>query len=252
METQKKYNWDEMVFEFKNKEYGAFFLRTNYKKNITKAAILAFIILMLIVGPPFVMAKLNKSNKAMIDNSVTADLMSIKQQEDLPPPPPPPPPPPELKQEAKFVAPVVVDTVKEVVEIATTDQMIATHTNEQVQEEVVEQTNTVVEEEAPAFIVVEEMPVFPGGDAAMMKYIADNIKYPQICKENNISGKVFINFIVNEQGKVDKVKIVRGVDPYLDKEAIRVIESLPDWTPGRQRGKAVRVQFTIPISFALY
>lgn len=252
MATQIKVDWDEMVFEFKNKDYGAFFLRTTYKKTITKAAVLALIILILIVGPPFVMAKLNKDSKAMIDNSITADLMSIKQQEDLPPPPPPPPPPPELKQEAKFVAPVVVDSVKEVVEIATTDQLIATNTNEQVQEEVVEQTNQVVEEEAPAFIVVEEMPIFPGGDAGMMKYIADNIKYPQICRENNISGKVFINFIVNEQGKVDKVKVVRGVDPYLDKEAIRVISSLPDWTPGRQRGKAVRVQFTIPISFALY
>jgi periplasmic protein TonB len=252
MEKQTRVNWDEMVFENKNKEYGAFFLRTRYGKYLLRSAIFAFIILILVVGPPFVMAKLNKSNKAMIDNSITADLMNIKQQEEEAPPPPPPPPPPELKQEAKFIAPVVVDTVEEKVEIATTEQLIATNTNDQVVEEVVEETNQVVEEEAPAFIVVEEMPIFPGGDAAMMKYIADNIKYPQICKENNISGKVFVNFIINEQGKVDKVKVVRGVDPYLDKEAIRVIESLPDWTPGRQRGKAVRVQFTIPISFALY
>ena len=252
METQNKINWDEMVFEFKNKDYGAFFLRTKYGKNLTRALVLSLIILILVVGPPFVMAKLNKDSKAMIDNSITADLMNIKQQQDELPPPPPPPPPPELKQEAKFVAPVVVDSVEEKVEIATTDQLIATNTNEAVVEEVVETTNQVVEEEAPAFIVVEEMPIFPGGDGEMMKYIANNIKYPQICRENNISGKVFVNFIVNEQGKVDKVKVVRGVDPYLDKEAIRVIQSLPDWTPGRQRGKAVRVQFTIPISFALY
>jgi periplasmic protein TonB len=252
METQTRVNWDEMVFENKNKEYGAYYLRTSYRKFLIRSSVFAIVILILVVGPPFVKAKLDKSNKAVIDNSITADLMNIKQQEEEAPPPPPPPPPPELKQEAKFIAPVVVDTVEEKVEIATTEQLIATNTNETVVEEVVEETNTVVEEEAPAFIVVEEMPVFPGGDGAMMKYIADNIKYPQICKENNISGKVFVNFIVNESGKVDKVKVVRGVDPYLDKEAIRVIQSLPDWTPGRQRGKAVRVQFTIPISFALY
>jgi periplasmic protein TonB len=252
MENEKNINWDEMVFEFKNKDYGAYFLRSNYRKYIIRSSTIALIILALIVGPPFIMAKLNKENKTMIDNSVTADLMNIKQQEDLPPPPPPPPPPPELKQEAKFVAPVVVDSVEEKVEIATTDQMIATTTNDAVVEEVVEVVETVVEEEAPAFIVVEEMPVFPGGEAEMLKYIAEKIEYPQICKEMNISGKVFVNFVVNENGKVEKVKVVRGVDPYLDKEAIRVIQSLPDWTPGRQRGKAVKVQFTIPINFALY
>lgn len=253
MENENKVNWDEMVFEFKNKEYGAYFLRTSYRKYIFRSIVFSIIILALVVGPPFVMAKLNKENKTMIDNSITADLMNIQQQEDLPPPPPPPPPPPELKQEAKFVAPVVVDSVEEKVEIATTDQLIATTTNETVTETVEVVEVQVVEEEAPAFIVVEEMPIFPGGgETAMMKYISENIKYPQICKENNISGKVFVNFIVNEQGKVDKVKIVRGVDPYLDKEAVRVIQSLPDWTPGRQRGKAVRVQFTIPINFQLY
>jgi protein TonB len=198
------------------------------------------------------MAKLNNDSKAVIDNSITADLMNIQQQQEEAPPPPPPPPPPEMKQEAKFVAPVVVDTVKEVVEIATTDQVLATTTNDQVQEEVVEVQNTVVEEEAPAFMVVEEMPVFPGGDAALMNYIVSSIKYPEICKENNISGKVFVNFVVDENGKVCKVKVVRGVDPYLDREAIRVIESLPGWTPGKQRGKAVKVQYTLPINFALY
>jgi len=252
METNIRINWDDMVFESKNKEYGAFYLRKKYKKTLTNSAIIGLIITILVVGPPYIMAKLNKSNKAVIDNSITADLMNIKQQQEEAPPPPPPPPPPELKQEAKFIAPVVVDTVKEVVEIATTDQVIANTTNEQVQEEVVEVENTVVEEEAPAFLVVEEMPVFPGGDAELLKYIGEHIKYPEISKENNITGKVFVNFVVDENGKVIKVKVVRGVDPYLDKEAIRVIENLPSWAPGKQRGKAVRVQFTIPINFTLY
>lgn len=252
MDKNIRISWDEMVFETKNKEYGAYNLRTRYKKTITTASIISLIILIIVVGPPFIMAKLNKSNKAVIDNSITADLMNIKQQQEEAPPPPPPPPPPELKQEAKFIAPVVVDTVKEVVEIATTDQVIANTTNDQVQEEVVEVQNTVVEEEAPAFLVVEEMPVFPGGEAELLKYIGEHVKYPEISKENNITGKVYVNFVVDENGKVIKVKIARGVDPYLDKEAIRVVESLPNFAPGKQRGKAVRVQFTIPINFTLY
>jgi periplasmic protein TonB len=254
-EIKHNVNWDQMVFESKNQDYGAYFLRSRYRKHVITASVVGLILLVLLVGPPFIMAKLNNDRKAVIDNSITADLMNINQQEEEAPPPPPPPPPPEqIKQEARFVAPVVVDTVDEKVELATTDEAIATTTNDQVQEEVVEVTEEkpdVVEEEAPVFMVVEEMPVFPGGEAELMKFIATNIKYPDICKENNISGKVYVSFVINEVGKVEKVKVLRGVDPYLDKEAIRVIESMPSWTPGKQRGKAVRVQYNVPINFQL-
>ena len=101
------------------------------------------------------------------------------------------------------------------------------------------------------FMVVENMPEFPGGDLGLMKYIKKNIKYPKIAKDNNITGKVYVSFIVDKSGSATNVKIVRGVDDNLDAEAIRVIKSLPKYKPGKQRGKAVRVMFTIPINFKL-
>ncbi|HEY5509931.1 MAG TPA: TonB family protein [Prolixibacteraceae bacterium] len=101
------------------------------------------------------------------------------------------------------------------------------------------------------FIVVEEMPEFPGGEMALRKYISENIKYPIEAKEKGIQGKVFVTFVVNSTGKVEKAKIARGVDPSLDAEALRVVEQLPEWKPGRQKGEAVSVSYTVPINFAL-
>jgi TonB family protein len=101
------------------------------------------------------------------------------------------------------------------------------------------------------FMVVENMPEFPGGDLGLMKYIQKNLKYPAIAKEYNITGKVYVSFIVDKLGSVTNVKIVRGVEKNLDAEAIRLVKSLPEYKPGTQRGKAVRVMFTIPINFTL-
>ncbi|PLX09326.1 MAG: energy transducer TonB [Marinilabiliales bacterium] len=111
-----------------------------------------------------------------------------------------------------------------------------------------------VEEEVEpiAFAVVEDKPVFPGGDAALMKFIADNTKYPEIAKENGIQGRVFIQFVIDKTGRVTRVSVAKGVDPYLDAEAKRVVAMLPNWSPGKQRGKAVPVTFVVPINFKLY
>ena len=86
----------------------------------------------------------------------------------------------------------------------------------------------------------------------MMKWIAENVKYPEIAKESGVTGKVFVQFVINKEGKVVDVEVLRGVDAYLDKEAIRVITDMPSWTPGKQRGKAVKVSFQLPIKFMLY
>ena len=107
------------------------------------------------------------------------------------------------------------------------------------------------EEEETIFVIVENMPEFPGGDLALRKYIAENVKYPEIAKENGLSGKVFVAFVINLRGEVENVKIARGVDPALDKEAIRVVQNLPKWKPGSQRGKPVKVSYTVPINFQL-
>lgn len=109
------------------------------------------------------------------------------------------------------------------------------------------------EETAPiAFAVVEDKPIFPGGDAALMKFIADNTKYPEIAKENGIQGRVFIQFVIDKTGRVTRAQVAKGVDPYLDSEALRVVKMLPNWSPGKQRGKSVPVTFVVPINFKLY
>ena len=106
-------------------------------------------------------------------------------------------------------------------------------------------------EEQQIFQVVEEMPEFPGGMGECMKFLSKNIKYPTISQENGVQGRVIVQFVVNQDGSIVDPTVVRGVDPYLDKEALRVIKMMPKWKPGKQRGKAVRVKFTVPVMFRL-
>ena len=106
-------------------------------------------------------------------------------------------------------------------------------------------------EEQQIFQVVEEMPEFPGGMGECMKFLGKNIKYPTISQENGVQGRVIVQFVVNRDGSIVDPVVVRGVDPYLDKEALRVISTMPKWKPGKQRGKAVRVKYTVPVMFRL-
>jgi protein TonB len=118
---------------------------------------------------------------------------------------------------------------------------------EYVAPEVVEEE--VVEQEI--FQIVEEMPSFPGGEAKLMEFVAKNIKYPQIARETGIQGRVFVGFVVEPDGSISNVKLLRGIGGGCDEEAMRVIKSLPKWKPGKQRGKAVRVSYQIPVFFKL-
>ena len=160
------------------------------------------------------------------------EIIPITKQELKPPPPPPPPP-------------EVIEIVEDDVEIEDEIEIEDTESDEDEEIEIIE------EDDDEFFMVVENMPIFPGGDLGLMKYIQKNVKYPAIAKEYNITGKVFVSFIVDKSGSVTNVKIVRGVDKNLDAEAVRVVKSLPKYKPGKQRGKAVRVMFTIPINFTL-
>ena len=114
---------------------------------------------------------------------------------------------------------------------------------------------TVVEEEPEEqtiFEVVEQMPEFPnGGMAGLMQFLSKNIKYPTIAQENGTQGRVTVQFVVNKDGSIVDAKVIRGIDPYLDKEALRVIGTMPKWKPGMQRGKPVRVKYTVPVMFRL-
>jgi protein TonB len=107
----------------------------------------------------------------------------------------------------------------------------------------------VVEQEI--FQIVEEMPAFPGGEAKLMEYVAKNIKYPQIARETGIQGRVFVGFVVEPDGSVSNVKVLRGIGGGCDEEAMRVVKSMPKWKPGKQRGKAVRVSYMLPVNFKL-
>lgn len=167
----------------------------------------------------------------------------ITQQEKIELPPPP-------KQETVAEIIEIVDdkiTVEDAFTFDDADENTAVEIQE-IQEVVQEEEE---EEDYAPFVVVEDMPVFKGGDKALMKYIAEHVVYPEIAKENDIQGKVFVKFVINEKGKVTNVQLLRGVDPLLDKEAIKVIESLPDWKPGRQSGKNVKVSMQVPINFQL-
>lgn len=107
-----------------------------------------------------------------------------------------------------------------------------------------------VEEEVP-FALAEVRPEFPGGEAALQKYIASHVQYPEVARDNGLQGKVYVQFVINKRGEVENAIIARGIDAVLDKEALRVIQSLPKWKPGVQRGKPVRVSYTVPINFKL-
>jgi protein TonB len=150
---------------------------------------------------------------------------------------------------------VVVDSIKpeDVKQLMTADQAQTEVVNKEVVE-VVEQVKEEVQEadpEATPFVVVEEMPMFPGGDVELLKYIAEHTQYPEVAKENNIQGRVIIRFCVTSKGGVSQVSVLKGVDPELDKEAIRVVNTLPTFKPGKQGGKPVPVWYMVPITFTL-
>ncbi|MFM1876729.1 MAG: hypothetical protein RL266_2466 [Bacteroidota bacterium] len=174
----------------------------------------------------------------IIDN-LEEEIIPITEQEIKPPPPPPPPPPaPEIE--------IVEDDVEIEDEVEIMD-VEADMKTEVVEVEIVEEESN----EPDFFTIVEDMPAFPGGDAALLKYIAENVEYPAIAKENGITGVVYVSYIVDKDGSIKDVKVVRGADPFLDKEAVRVVKTLKGYKPGKQRGKPVPVQFTIPIRFVL-
>lgn len=160
---------------------------------------------------------------------------------------PPPPPPPEIQTVEELV---IVDDDKEV-------ESVEINTEDDKNQEIVIQAPVEVKQDAEedvdvVFVVVETMPEFPGGQQALFKYLSENVKYPVIAQENGIQGRVICQFVVNKDGAIVEVEVVRsGGDPSLDKEAVRVIKSMPKWKPGKQRGKPVRVKYTVPVNFRL-
>ena len=207
---------------------------------------IGFIISLLLVLAAFEYKSYDKTDSSLGElnlDDLEEEIIPITKQEVKPPPPPPPPP-------------EIIEVVENDVEIEEEVEIEETETDEEEAFEIPEE-----EDDEEIFMVVEQAPEFPCmkfgrkkelcGFSALTKYLQDNVEYPTMAKEYDITGKVFVQFVVEKNGKVTNVKLQRGVDKSLDEEALRVVKSFPDWNPGKQRGKAVRVYFTVPINFNL-
>ncbi len=257
IEKQRVESLEEMVFKNRNKEYGSYQLRKKYRKYVTVSLIIGLVLITAGVGYPLISSYLNKSRLIKEkEKSVTAEMLNTPK-EELPPPPPPPPPPEALVEKVKFTAPKVVEDTTIETGLQTQDDL-ANKANtevptEDVQVEVKDEKPQVIEQpqQAEIFTVVEEQPGYPGGEEARIKFLQDNIKYPEEAKELGIQGKVFVTFVVEVDGSITDVRVLRGIGGGCDEEAIRVVKAMPKWVPGKQRGVPVRVQFNLPIKFTL-
>jgi len=248
--------FDDIVFELRNKEYGAYSLRKRYNRNVLVSLVIGIIILATAIITPYINAKALDNQSKRAERQVEIKMENLEQpNEVVAPPPPPPPPPADVVQQQKYVPPVVVDSVKpeDNVQFMTADEAQTEVKNTEVTEvptEVKEEVQEAEKEEVP-FVVVEEMPMYPGGDVELLKYIGEHTNYPEVAKENNIQGRVIVRFCVTAKGGVSQVSILKGVDPELDAEAIRVVNTLPAFKPGKQGGKPVPVWYMVPITFTL-
>jgi protein TonB len=273
--------WCDLVFEGKNKDFGAYVIRTDSPKRHNKAVfytILGAIIFGLLT---FGFVKANQyleERRLAMQGDQEEVLIDITQEAEEPEPeeqrleqPKPEVLPEEVLKSVKVTELQIVEDekVKKEDEIKTQDELKETETafgqkdnekgtedrnvtrtlkEEVVVEKPVEKPKEVKEE---IFKSVEQMPQFPGGDQALMSYLSKHINYPPMAAENNIQGKVILQFVVEKDGKVGEVKVARSVDKDLDREAVRVVKTLPKFTPGRQNGQAVRVWYTLPVTFKL-
>lgn len=174
---------------------------------------------------------------------IDEEMVEVTFREETPPPPPPPQPETVLSD--------IIDIQDNEAEVETTDFNSEDEADARVEIQAPIAPPEEEEEEQVIHIRVEKMPEFPGGQEALNRYLVRNIKYPLLAQENGIQGRVVCQFVVNSDGSIVDIAVVRGVEESLDKEAIRVIKSMPKWTPGRQGGKSVRVKYTLPIRFKL-
>ena len=265
--------WCDLVFEGRNKAYGAFELRQSSPKRHNIAMIIIIVVAVIAFSVPALIRFVTpeKVEEAMTEVTTLSKLpeAEVKKNEDLKPLAPETHPPPPLKSSIKFTAPVIKkdeevseeDEIKSQDELAKNDKVAISIADVKGNDEIngadIADFKEVVRPEAPKeekevpYQAVEQMPQFPGGDAELMKYIQDHLKYPVIAAENGIQGRVIVRFVVSKTGEIQDVTVLRGVDSSLDKEAVRVIKSMPKWIPGKQNGNNVAVYFTVPVMFKL-
>lgn len=267
-------DWVDLVFEGRNKAYGAYRLR----KSTTKRNILAMVAVVILLVVAFIILTVKNfvdEQRAKVAMTQVAELTNYDQPKKKA----------EVKQKKvevepervvervkssiKFTAPVIKkdDEVKPDEELKTQDELMSTKTaigtfdvkgNDDANGEVLKAKEVIAEPEPPkheeenkVFDIVEQQPLFPGGPTALMKYLSENTKYPVVAQENGVQGRVTVQFVVEKDGSISDVHVLRGVDPSLDKEAVRVVKSMPRWTPGKQNGITVRVNYRVPVLFRL-
>lgn len=267
-------DWVDLVFEGRNKAYGAYRLR----KSTTKRNILAMVAVVLLLIVAFIILTVKNfvdEQRAKVAMTQVAELTNYDQPKKKA----------EVKQKKvevvpervvervkssiKFTAPVIKkdEEVKPDEELKTQDELMSTKTaigtfdvkgNDDANGEILKAKEVIAEPEPPkheeenkVFDIVEQQPLFPGGPTALMKYLSENTKYPVVAQENGVQGRVTVQFVVEKDGSISDVHVLRGVDPSLDKEAVRVVKSMPRWTPGKQNGITVRVNYRVPVLFRL-
>ena len=258
-------NWVDLVFEGRNQSYGAYELRKKSSRNTIMGILLSLVICFLAIAAPRI-AKLIQGLQPKDELVKVTEVTNLEEPPPIDknePPPPPVEPPPPLKSTVKFTPPEIKPDEEVPDEPPPTQEELkdidaGTKTEEGdpngVDASLLEgDGNAPVEEPPQIFTIVEQMPTFPGGDEELFKYLRDNIKYPAMEKDNGISGTVYLTFVVGPEGKIADVKVLRGVKggPNLEQEAIRVVKGMPQWKAGKQNGKAVSVQYNLPIKFTL-
>ena len=252
-------DFDEIVFEHRNKQYGAYELRKRYNRNMNIAFLIAMGVVVLAVGLPTIAKYFDNSAEEVLVKVTDVTLSDVPPPEDEPPIPPPPEEPEPIVQEMiKFTPPEIVEEVVEEDIPPPVEVTEDTKVGDKDQEgekilDLPEETGTGITEDdaSKVFTIVEQQPHFPGGDEKLFEYLKKNMKYPQIAKEAHLSGTVHITFIVESSGQITDVKALRGLGGGLTEEAIRVVKAMPAWDAGRQNGRSVRVQCTLPVKFVL-
>ena len=271
--------WVEMVFAGKNKEYGAYQLRKGTSGRNIKALLILVIAAALVGGFlawKVIEQKQAEEQQAYMEAMQLAKLQQQakkeeKKKEPVKPKIEPKKEIPVARETQKFTAPVIKkdELVKEENQVKQMDKLdekvaVGTENKEGTKDRLAEAVRSDIAVAAPppppapkpevsnkVFDVVEEMPHFPGGPAALQAFLSSNTKYPVVAQENGVQGRVIVSFVVERDGSITDVKVVRSVDPSLDREATRVVRSMPRWSPGKQNGSAVRVKYTVPVVFRL-
>lgn len=267
-------SWVDLVFEGKNQAYGAYQLRKDTGKRNVKALLWVLIGIAAIFAIAYANLAIQNAMKQNVSVETDVELSKLAQKKEAKVERKEPVKVEmeqkvveKVKSSVKFTAPEIKkdDEVQPEDELKSQDDLSKTNTaigafdvkgNDEAEGEVLKAKEVVVdekpkEEETKVFDVVEQMPQFPGGPNALFEYLSKNIKYPVVAEENGIQGRVIVTFVVERDGSITDVKVAKSVDPSLDKEAMRVVKSMPHWIPGKQNGSAVRVKYTVPVTFRL-